>query len=104
MLLWIRPLLELFRLPGYIEDGIAWTNIFNQIGCSMTTLDIVLLSVGVPFFIYAFTPQKFRVWEFWTTNPKESEADRDSQESKKKNPGRFEVHARNDSNFTRLRV
>ena len=50
----------------------------------MTTLDIVLLGVGVPFFIYAFTPQKFRVWKSWTTNPKESETDRDSQESKKK--------------------
>ena len=74
----VRLFQALLGIPGYVDDGVAWAEIIRRVGCAMTVLDIVLLIVGVPFLIYAVTPEKFWVWI------KGSKTDRDSQESKKK--------------------
>ena len=76
----VRLFRELLSIPGHIDDGVAWAEILRRVGCAMTTLDIVLLIVGVPFLMYALTPEKFWVWI------KGSKTDRDSQESRQKEP------------------
>ena len=47
---------------GYL-DGQSWIEILGKLCVAMTTLDFFLLAVGVPCFAYAFTPQRYRLWE-----------------------------------------
>ena len=54
---WIKPSLHLLSIPGYITDGQAWPVIWRSLGVAMTRLDLILLAVGVPCFIYAFQMQ-----------------------------------------------
>ena len=50
---WIKPSLHLLSIPGYIDDGQAWSTIWRSVGVAMTTLDWILLALGVPFFLHA---------------------------------------------------
>ena len=51
---WIKPLLHLFSIPGYLDDGQAWPAIWRSISVAMTPLDWFLIVVGVPCFLYGF--------------------------------------------------
>ena len=55
---WIKPSLYLISIPGYIDDGQAWSVIWRSLGVTMTALDWGLIVVGVPCFLYAFWPRQ----------------------------------------------
>ena len=56
LITWVKPLLHLISIPGYLADGKTWLEIWSSIYNSMTTLDLILLCAGVPLFWYAFEP------------------------------------------------
>ena len=51
---WIKPALHLLSIPGYLEDGRTWAEIWSSIFNTMAKLDWLLLFVGVTCFWYAF--------------------------------------------------
>lgn len=61
---WIKPALHLLSIPGYLEDGRAWGEIWYSILSSMAILDWSLLIIGVPCFWYAFQIHTWlgRIW------------------------------------------
>ena len=60
---WTKPSLHLLGIPGYIDDGQSWLRILITVGNQMTSLDWILLAVGVPAFFYGLTPARWRFWE-----------------------------------------
>ena len=50
---WIKPLLHLYSIPGYIDDGQSWLDIWNSVIDDMTRLDWILLAVGMLCVLYA---------------------------------------------------
>ena len=55
---WVRPLLDLYSIPGYIADGQSWPIIWRTVSTRMMPLDWVLLTIGVPCFLYALWPRR----------------------------------------------
>ena len=65
--------MHLYSIPGYIEDGRSWPAIWSGVKNILTPLDWILLSVGVPCFMYAFQVHTWpkRLLNFRFQKPKE---------------------------------
>lgn len=56
---WYKPLSHLYQIPGYIDDGLSWSNIFKRVGSMMTITDGILLACGVLAFAFGFFPERW---------------------------------------------
>ena len=67
VLSWLKPIRELWSIPGYIADGETWGFVFETIGNTMTLLDWTLVVGGLGFGLYAVFPRRMTtvIGRFW---------------------------------------
>ena len=70
---WIKPLLHLYSIPGYIDNGQSWLEVWNSVINDMTRLDWILLAVGMICLLYAFRVHTWprRLRDRFVLQPKE---------------------------------